>query len=354
MYTYYRSITIDHTKCGTENTSNFAILFSGTYIWLKTTANGGRLTNANGYDFAFFSDSGLTTALSFERVSWSATTGKVECWVKIPTLTYESDGVIYIGYGDSEIEDDQSDKNNVWDEYYKAVWHLEDLNDSTSNTHNLTNTDTTVETGKIGSGKGFVANQYLTTSDSTDWNIGSGDTTWEIWANSGSSSYARCMIGQAKGDASKITWYSLGAVSSTAVNLRWDTNTPGGNLLGALSTGDAYPLSTWSYFVFVKSGTVFNLYTNGGTTPTASVNSTVAPSDVDAQITVGRADFNSAFDMSGYLDEIKLSFGTARSTSYLTSSYNNQNDPSTFYSIGDEVDGSSSGGTKNNILLMGV
>ena len=55
---YSQSITIDHTKVGVSGTSNktlsnFPFLFNTTDTNLRTTANGGHVTNANGYDIVF-------------------------------------------------------------------------------------------------------------------------------------------------------------------------------------------------------------------------------------------------------------------------------------------------------------
>jgi len=60
-YPYSRSITIDHTKVPNTDQSNFPVLISGTYSYLKTLANGGNVQNANGYDIIFAFDSICST-----------------------------------------------------------------------------------------------------------------------------------------------------------------------------------------------------------------------------------------------------------------------------------------------------
>src|SRR5258706_14400600 len=102
-YTFRNSITIDHTKCGSSDSTNFPMLFSGTYTYLKTVGNGGNVTNVNGYDIIFTSDIAGTTLLDFELVNYSASTGTVEFWVRIPTLSHTTDTVIYLFYGNSSI-----------------------------------------------------------------------------------------------------------------------------------------------------------------------------------------------------------------------------------------------------------
>ena len=76
-YLYCRSITIDHTKVGGSDSSNFPVLISGTYSWMATTANGGRVVNTVTQtgagsaitvpaDLVFTSDAACATPLSWE------------------------------------------------------------------------------------------------------------------------------------------------------------------------------------------------------------------------------------------------------------------------------------------------
>src|SRR5690349_18662985 len=97
-YSFRRSITIDHTKVPNTDQTNFPVLISGTYSYLATTANGGDVTNANGYDIIFTSDAGGTSLLPFEQESYSASTGALNYWVQVPTVSHTTDTVIYIFY----------------------------------------------------------------------------------------------------------------------------------------------------------------------------------------------------------------------------------------------------------------
>src|SRR5271169_5722824 len=83
-----RAITIDHTKVPNTNQSNFPVLFSGTYSYLATTANGGGVTNSNGYDILFASDANGVSPLSFEQESYNPSTGAVVYWVKLSTVSH--------------------------------------------------------------------------------------------------------------------------------------------------------------------------------------------------------------------------------------------------------------------------
>jgi len=112
-YAYSRSIAIDHTKVPNTDQSNFPLLISGTYSYLATVAHGGNVQNSNGYDVIFTSDSGCATKLDHEVETYNGSTGAVNYWVKVPTVSHTTDTSIYMCYGNSSIINDQSNKNAV-------------------------------------------------------------------------------------------------------------------------------------------------------------------------------------------------------------------------------------------------
>ncbi|HYA64930.1 MAG TPA: DUF2341 domain-containing protein, partial [Candidatus Sulfotelmatobacter sp.] len=114
-YTYWRAITIDHTKVPNSDQVNFPVLISGTYPYLASTANGGNVTNANGYDIVFTSDASGNSPLAYEQESYNAATGAVNFWVRVPALSHTSDTVIYLFYGNSLVTTDQSNASGTWD-----------------------------------------------------------------------------------------------------------------------------------------------------------------------------------------------------------------------------------------------
>src|SRR3989338_568005 len=93
-FLYSRSITIDRTKVPNTDQTDFPVLVSGTYSYLATVANGGKVQNASGYDVGFYTNSKCSTGkMSWETELYTATTGVVNYWVKVPTLTTASDFV---------------------------------------------------------------------------------------------------------------------------------------------------------------------------------------------------------------------------------------------------------------------
>lgn len=100
---YRRAITIDHTKVPNTDQANFPVLISATYSYLATTANGGNVTNTNGYDILFTSDADGLNPIPFERETYNPSTGAINYWVQVPTVSHTTDTVIYMFYGNSSI-----------------------------------------------------------------------------------------------------------------------------------------------------------------------------------------------------------------------------------------------------------
>src|SRR6266481_6222426 len=183
-YTYSRSITLDHTKVPNTDQSNFPLLISGTYSYLATVANGGNVQNSNGYDVIFTSDPGCATKLNHEVESYNPTSGAVNYWVRVPTVSHSIDTPIYMCYGNASISTSQENKNGVWDSSFLNVLHFANPTtfngaDSTgdSNTGTL-ESPASAATGKMGGAL------YSSTGDvnrAHGYNHGSNNVTLSAW-----------------------------------------------------------------------------------------------------------------------------------------------------------------------------
>jgi len=342
-FSYYSSITIDETLCGTADSTDFPMLFYGTYTDLKTTGNGGFVQNANGYDIGFYSDSALTTALSFQLISFNATTGAVQFRVKVPTLSTSANTVIYMAFGDSGISTDQS-STAVWNSSYQSVYNLEDgstlnLNDSTSNGRNLTNVNTvTATTGQIGGAAQFASasSKKLTSTNGMGWNPTTNSVRMTAWVNIPDTS-ERGAFAKVIGVHGNYDGIAFGVGSGDM-----DTN---GNKLIALFEGTSWMDSGSSFgtgwhkasihFLRTANGTgTATLYKDGSSV--ASASKALNPVAKSALFSVGGYDsvrfFNNAIDMVSV-----WSATTLPTASWETAEYNNESAPSTFYSVGTKV-----------------
>jgi hypothetical protein len=325
-FNHSRAITIDYTKVANTNQTNFPILISGTYPYLKTTTNGGNVQHVNGFDIAFYSDSALTTKLAHETESYASTTGAVAYWVKNPTLSASVDTVIYLAYGDSGITTDQSDRVNVWDANYKVVYHLAggttlDRNDSTSNTNNSTGAGSggVLPTSGVGQiGGGMILNGTSQSFVSGSSIVLPGVATQSVWVNMNNQSGARMFMGSRNtGNVMKF------GTNGTNMFIRYIA-------IGSSSGSAAPGTGSWNYFVLTRdSSNIVKLSTNGGA-PVTQFGGAAQSGDSEYLHFGGSVD--SQFT-SGTIDEIRIS-NTDRSADWIATEYNNQSSTSTFYSIG--------------------
>lgn len=316
------SVTVDYTKCGTADSSNFPMLFYGTYDGtggepdLKTVANGGAVKNANGYDICFYSDVACTTMLDFERVSYSATTGAVEFYVKIPTLSHTTNTVIYLKFGDASITTDQQDADGTWDTQFKGVYHMQgNSNDSSGNARNGTDSSMTYSTtnaklsqsGNHGGDIGLSNTGLPTVNEAISvagWfrptNV---DVVWRAPFNMGQNA-----VGQ------RFGWLQNGTVMYTVCG-------------ASITMTSTFGAATWVRLWATHDGTTTRSYANG------SADNTNAGTNNLNYGTVVIGDSNLGGDnFVGISDEVYIT-NNAVSASWITADYNNQNSPDTFYTL---------------------
>ena len=349
-YTYSKSITVDRTKVGNAGApttlSNYPMLYSVIDANLATTANGGHVTSASGFDIIFQDSSG--NKLDHEIEQYNATTGQFIAWVRIPTLntqTNSSNTVIYISYGDSTVTTSQENKTGVWDANFKGVWHLPNgttltASDSTSNANNgtLQNTPTAVA-GQIDGGGSFASasSQYISTTNSFN---NPQDLTVSAWfktstasgtkiigledaqTGTGGANYDR-MIYMGTDGKIYFGWYS------TVVNTVASTST--------LNNGQ------WHHAVGTHtSGNVGALYIDGVLQGTGSnaAQSYTGYWRIGSYKSGGWVNSNDGY-FTGQIDEARVS-NVARTADWVKTEYNNQKTPGNigspgFYTVSAEL-----------------
>ena len=178
-FTYYKVITLNHTKVsGSNNLTNFPVLISILDEDLHDDVQ------PDGDDIAFANESSwLDHEIELFNQDFSSTHAQLIAWVRIPLLSVTADTNITMYYGNPYIVS-QENKTGVWDDNYKGVWHMNEVNaiDSTSNKNNGT------EGGGVlyeDEGKISDANFFTGASDSfiSIGDIGSEIKTIEFWMN---------------------------------------------------------------------------------------------------------------------------------------------------------------------------
>lgn len=325
----YSPLTIDHTKVSTNDQTNFPVLVSLTDARFKTVGNGGHVQNSNGYDIRFYSNSILTTALDYELDTYNGTTGAINFWVRIPTLSHTVDTVIYIAYGDSSIVTDGS-STTTWNSNYIAVYHFGDgttlsYKDSTGNGFGLKDnggaTTPVATTGQIGGAISLDgSNQFAYSTNFASWTAGD-HSTFQAWIHSTIADTNFREIIRMASASPFLLQNALGDINYTSgggsYNNAGQPNTTTGNHFSVGTNDNSNTVNYWD-------GAVVNTRVEG------------AMGAVTAPICIGSVDGTGSQLWSGWIDEARV-VRTVLGADWITTEYNNQNSPSTFETLGSEV-----------------
>lgn len=166
------TLPVDHTQCGGTDTAAFPVPFFGGASH-ATVAHGGQLTNSAGHDWIAASDSGGSTQLQRQEVTYNATSGA--CYVLIQRdLSHTTNATIYGWAGNANITTSLCVPGGVWTSDYRATYEGGDgstlnLNDGTSNANNGTNHGATATSGpgSIPGAIAIVPNNYVDLGNGT-------------------------------------------------------------------------------------------------------------------------------------------------------------------------------------------
>jgi len=345
-YLYRRTIVIDHTKIPNTDQNNFPFLFRGTYTFLATQANGGVVVSTSGYDIIFSTDPNGSNRLAHEIETYSSTTGNVNMWVQVSTVSHSTDTVVYLFYGKSSITTSQENRTSVWDSNYKGVWHLPNgttltANDSTSNAANGTPTNSPVPIpGQIGGAASFTAasSHYITMGNTED--IAAQDFTIGYWVKAPNANIFSTLISKrTSGGTFKQYDTGIGSVissggSAVAGKTIFFYGFDGSTHSSYHTTADVID-GNWHYAVISRTSAGFRIYIDG-----ANVAITTDNSGAVSENFTNTANFNFGYDntsfYSGSLDEPRVSVGIARSSDWISAEFCNQSTACVFYSTGSE------------------
>jgi len=304
---YRRTITINHTKINGTLT-NFPLL-----IEIVESSLIGK-TQPNGYDFVFTDANNVK--LNHQIEFYNSTIGHLIAWVNVPYLSSTEDTKLYMYYGNPNC-DNQQNPTAVWDTNYKLVLHLNENTgihyDSTMNGNDGTPVDSLVQgvTGAIGNcvefNGGYIELPRVCTSE-----VQFTFSAW-IYARSG----ARYFI---------CEWWPLqGAFLQIFADSRVEL------YVNDIRIYRPITLNQWYYVVGTFDGATARLYINAGSPASASASTPIWPSN---NTYIGdNSDHVRKF--VGFIDEIRVS-NIARSAAWILAEYNNQLNPTTFYSLGAE------------------
>lgn len=290
-----------------------------------------------GGDLRFSLDLAGEQRLAHEVVSWDDSASTAVVFVKINTLSYNTDTDIYVHYGNGSTvglnRAEAFGMNQAWFGNYVGVWHLETIgsispNSTATASINITKGGTvSTVTGKIGSGasKSATSGNYLRLTDTAALQMTT-DLTWEFWGKTASNGAYYIN----KDDGSSNREYYLAGVVGSNGQPRWTVKTS--STFAGVDSADTQDDDTWHYIAATlnSSDTKRYLYIDGAAdaaspsgAQSGSIPNTSAPINIlaDGQATPAGAAVS--------MDELRLS-NVARSADWIATTYNNQNSPSTF------------------------
>ncbi|MFX1239761.1 MAG: DUF2341 domain-containing protein [Promethearchaeota archaeon] len=343
-FSYYKLITIDHNEVsGSGIHNNFPFLFSFVDKDLKYHAQ------PDGDDIAFAANGDwLDHDILIFNQTYSSTEAQLTVWVQIPNLYSDINTTIAMYYGNSTMSS-RENPEGVWDSNYEAVYHFDnDFLDATSHNRDGTNTGSVNVKGKIGNGQDFEHDDSSDNINIGTWSVSGSKITIQAWVkyesfdsiwsgysdarilskNSGTSDgseYHVWMLGTYNQSLTKNGPYFLRGRIKTGVDDAAGTST-------VEATSGPLSINTWYLASIRYDGSNINLILDGNNVLTLSKTGPLRENNWP--ITIGNSPTGDR-PIDAIIDEVKIS-STTRSNDWLKTEYDNQNDPSTFGSVGGE------------------
>jgi hypothetical protein len=347
-WTYRKKITIQSSQVDATLTDfpvylDLADLGSDFFSGVKSDGSDIRIAAANG-----------TTELARDVVGIDTGLETGELHFKAPSLSSSTDTDFYIYYGNAVATEPAvsatNGRNTVWSDY-AAVYHMEGSPASAvDSAGNISASDTgtiTSSTGKHGEGFDFQgSNDWLDLGDNTefDWTT---TFTLQAWAYTNITSSDGTIISKGSSSSAEILyWFDADTNDFTL-------GTTGGSGFVNGSSGNSSPnvqANTW-YMTHATYGSgTQRQYTNAvlrnAKTQSTSITQSTNNLYIGDQTGGGRS-----FD--GVLDEVRIT-KLERSANWISTEYNNQSSPATFYTIGTEEEGGGATGmVVTNLISIG-
>ncbi len=320
---YRKNIMIDHTKVS-ANLTNFPILINITDSSLSSHAQ------SSGNDIAFADYSG--NKLNHEIELFNSPTGYLVAWVKVPSLSSTADTILYMYYGNPSASNQQN-VAGTWDSNYVMVQHLGQATgsfiDSTGN-HNDCAPNGGVShnvTGEIDGAAGFDGSSSYAT---IPFGL-SPPYTIECWANPVTLTQDNAIVSfqQTDSGGSGVSMGIYNTKNALAVG-----NYAYQYALSGVSTH--LTAGTWAYWCdAVTAANNIAFYLNGAAQTLSSSPNSYYSNDANYRVIGARHSTSYSRFWNGAVDEVRIS-NIVRSASWLSTEYNNQQSPSSFYTVGSE------------------
>jgi hypothetical protein len=329
-YQFGKQIEVQSSQVsGASALLDFTLLVSLIDPDLRSIANGGKVANSNGYDITFTQED-CSTSLSHQIEKYDPLTGEYIAWVKIPSLSPSINTIIGMYYGNNTVVSNPS-TSLAWGANAAAVYHLSnnDFRDATSNGMNATNFSTVNIPGQIGDARSFNgSSHYLNVPESGTTSLDLIELTMSAWifpTNYNVVSDRGIIL-------NKESTYEMGLQDNTGAFQA--ASNPG---CWRWAGTRIIPLSTWSKVTIVFAGGIQKHYVNGVFIQSLSnCSNPLTFNDQNLRIGARGGNGGPSSYYVGNIDEVKIT-NREETADWIATEYNNQNTPSTFYTVSAEV-----------------
>jgi hypothetical protein len=321
---YRKGITIDHKQVDGDLTS-FPVLISITDGDLRDKAQ------SDGDDILFMDGPDAANRLYHEIEYFDGGSGELVAWVNIPLLFSGMDTDLYIYYDNPSCSNQQFPEK-VWYNNYIMVQHMYNYAGITYDSTIYDNDGLiheAIETTGISSNAlefSGSSNSYVDCGDNQVLNLVNAMTI-SVWVNPDVQKLQDIVF---RSTSHPYNGYTL-ELQETSISLV--------SYLG-MSQGKALytiPVDTWSHIAVSRPNNgEYKIYVNG--VDVTSWSSTNSPASADTPLYIGSSHNTRGWegrDFDGIIDEVRIS-SIEFSSSWITTSYNTINDPSSFFDIGPE------------------
>jgi len=270
-----------------------------------------------GGDLRFSSDAAGVTQLPCEVVKFDKVGSSVVVFVKIPSASTSQKFYIWgDNTGDSQpIVTDPFGRNAVWSDYL-AVYHLNDLVDSTGNNSDLTGTASSSTTTKLGAGSYFFdGTEFL---EETGIGYSSGDLVVQTWSRHTNLSADNNTLVSVGDDLQEYAWVLYRDdpdADAFGLYSRGSGDSDSFNSASSISTNTWYKNTT----VFDISNTI-EIYQNGSSLGSAALGGSASMSTPELNI---GARLGSSNFMIGQIEGVRITLTVPNADRELTE-YQNQ------------------------------